>query len=60
MTKYKEIILRKVTKYKEILEIDYDRIANAITERTKVVTAKYDLLFVRNVRDESRRPFRNP
>ena len=59
MTKYKEIILRKVTKYKEIFEIDYDRIADAITERTKVVTAKYDLLFVRNVRDESRRPFRN-
>ena len=60
MTKHKEIILRKVTKYKEIFEIDYDRIANAITERTKVVTAKYDLLFVRKVRDESRRPFRNP
>ena len=60
MIKYKEIILRKVTKYKEIFEIALDRIANAITERTKVVTPKYDLLFVRKVRDESRRPFRNP
>ena len=49
-----------MTKYKEIFEIDLDRIADAITERMKVVTAKYDLLFVRNVRDESRRPFRNP